>query len=204
MSEIIIYHADRRGTVAQRMVCRDDGHPHSLTYTRGDGRTGTIDREFVQQLPMTALPQCLGGSTWYGRQPFMVLPNYSIMQPPPDDPQRFLSGPLGVAYVGPPKPVSELPLRARYSRGLVRAQFSPEDLEYIAREIMPDEWGLDPRRKLVLVSDRELLVQSVIDRLNEEDEQGGTLISRCIEQALTQVMEQGDPGLEIEDIDETI
>ena len=91
----------------------------------------------------------------------------------------------------------DLPIKARYSRGLLRIHVSPQALAYIATEIMPDNWGLDPLRSKVAVPDAEKLAEAVAQYLNEEEEDGSTLVGRCIEQAMMNLAEQGETCIEI-------
>lgn len=46
------------------------------------------------------------------------------------------------------------------------------------------------------ISDNEALMQSFVDRLNEEEEDGCTLVIQMVNQAIEQVLENGDDGVE--------
>lgn len=91
----------------------------------------------------------------------------------------------------------DLPIKARYSRGLLRIHVSPQTLAYIATEIMPDSWGLDPLRARVVVPDAGKLAEVVAQYLNEEEEDGSTVVGRCVEQAMINLAEQGETCIEI-------
>lgn len=225
-----IYRATARGQIAERLTVhlppRHTDFGWKADYADAHGRMHTIDMEFVEEID--GHPAVINtGAAWYSRHPFVVMENGRVFGPTDKDfelvEKELMTDKLGEAYEPnangdgltrekleaalrlfdwrrPDRDYPGLPLEAQHKRGAVWIKLSREALAYIAEEVMPDEWGLDPSRQKVVVDDPRVLADAVTEALNREDEQGWTLARSCIEQALTRVMEHGEPGLEIVDL----
>ena len=97
-----------------------------------------------------------------------------------------------------------MPPEARHVRGGVSIRLSEEDVAYIAEYIMPDELGIDPTRQQIKVTDASVLAENLCKALNDDttNDTGWTLVFNMLERGLTQVLEQGEEGMDIIDLED--
>lgn len=89
-----------------------------------------------------------------------------------------------------------LPLRCVYKRGRISIEIGEATLQ-VAAAMHPDFWdgesGADTPN--IAVHDCALFAKAVVDEINAEDEQGNTLLTRMLDAAMRQAVENGCEGV---------
>ena len=94
-----------------------------------------------------------------------------------------------------PSLYDELPLRCSASGGALNIRIGVNVLAF-ATEHCPDLWDGEKDRGRFKVSDPETFAKEVERAINHEDEVGGTMLTRMLDAAVLEAIEQGAEGVE--------
>jgi hypothetical protein len=97
-------------------------------------------------------------------------------------------------------PMSELPLQSKCQDGILSVAIGLKTLRWVA-ENHPYFWdgesGTDTPN--IKITDEAVFAQEVVEALNREEENGGTLITEMLDEAIKQAVENGCDGVDHDD-----
>ena len=92
-----------------------------------------------------------------------------------------------------------LPLVARRENNKIVIEFSESDLADTVKYVLAEHIHLNPLEKQIIVTDKAVLADQVVQALNDDtgNDAGYNIVCEAVLRALTNVVDNGDDGLDI-------
>ena len=91
--------------------------------------------------------------------------------------------------------MDDIPLRCHYKRHKIVIEIGHDVLAH-ATHINPDFYDYERDGGRYRVSDAKVFAKEVVNYLNQEDEEGNTLVTRMLDKGVTLAIEYGAEGIE--------
>jgi hypothetical protein len=91
----------------------------------------------------------------------------------------------------------KMPLTCRVVKGVLTITINADTVQF-ATDNHPGYWDGETGEQMCKVADKNVWLQSVVERINHEEEDGSTFLTKMMDAAIADAIEQGEEGLEFE------